>query len=359
MTSPRTATTWLVRGVLLLLALTMSTAQNPLGTISNVERDTRSERLQRQDNGYTGFVFDFFTGLRQEPSANGFQVQNNVNTNSFVQVLTGAGFAQNMLTLGACAGNNAHSHPRGAEISIIVRGKIQFGFVEENGGEGNKLVVLDALPGQVVHIPQGVLHFSHNLQCEPAAFIANFGNRDPGTQTWWTSLLAIPTPHLAAATNIADNQETAEHIINGWKKRKTVTAPATGGAECMKRCHGSGNAAVDPNYFRLNSFGDVPFDRKPIQPKDQRGNPEPFAAGGVNAPAPVRTTPAGTFTRDDFTGFHAIPKNAGYVNASKGTHISDKAGRRLMSQMMGELQEKAKGLPQDRISVFDLDELVA
>jgi hypothetical protein len=60
---------------------------------------------------------------RAEPSSNGFQVQNtNINTNSFVQTLTGAGTAQNMLTLGPCAGNSAHSHPRGAEISIVVRG---------------------------------------------------------------------------------------------------------------------------------------------------------------------------------------------------------------------------------------------
>ena len=58
-------------------------------------------------------------------------------------------------------------------------------------------MILYLLLLQVVFIPQGLMHFSHNQACSPAAFIANFGHRDPGTQTIWASLMAIPTPILA------------------------------------------------------------------------------------------------------------------------------------------------------------------
>jgi oxalate decarboxylase/phosphoglucose isomerase-like protein (cupin superfamily) len=82
-----------------------------------------------------------------------------------------------------------------------VRGHIQFGFIEENAG-GNRLIVVDAVAGQVVFIPQGVLHFSHNLQCTPASFLANFGHRDPGTQTMWAAMMHIPTPILAVSASL-------------------------------------------------------------------------------------------------------------------------------------------------------------
>ncbi len=57
----------------------------------------------------------------------------------------------------------------------------------------------------------GILHFSHNPNCNQAQFLANFGERDPGARTavsvcdpphrqWWTSatrqLAVIKAPHL-------------------------------------------------------------------------------------------------------------------------------------------------------------------
>jgi hypothetical protein len=40
----------------------------------------------------------------------------------------------------------------------------------------------------------GMMHFSYNPTCQPAAFIANFATRDPGTQTTWGSLMRVTTP---------------------------------------------------------------------------------------------------------------------------------------------------------------------
>lgn len=71
--------------------------------------------------------------------------------------------------------------------------------------------------------PAGVIHFSHNPNCEPAAFLANFASIDPGTQSTWNSVMRIPTHILHAATGID------EQIINRLKQYPLVTAPGTGG----------------------------------------------------------------------------------------------------------------------------------
>ena len=63
------------------------------------------------------------------------------------------------------------------------------------------------------------MHFSHNNECEPAAFLANFGVSDPGTQTIWTSFIRIPSDVLNAATGIPEDR------INELKQLPLVTAP--------------------------------------------------------------------------------------------------------------------------------------
>lgn len=63
------------------------------------------------------------------------------------------------------------------------------------------------------------MHFSINNHCEPAAFLANFGISDPGTQTIWNSFIRIPTNVLNAATGIS------EEDINELKQMPLVTPP--------------------------------------------------------------------------------------------------------------------------------------
>lgn len=72
----------------------------------------------------------------------------------------------------------------------------------------------------------GVLHFSHNPNCEPAAFLANFATKDPGTQTMWNSMMRIPAHILHSATGIDEN------TIRTLKSYPLVTAPGTGEHAC-------------------------------------------------------------------------------------------------------------------------------
>lgn len=72
---------------------------------------------------------------------------------------------------------------------------MEFGFVEENAGD-NRLVITTLEAGQSIHIPQGLMHFAYNNDCEPAQYLASYGTRDPGTQSIWASLMMIPTAAL-------------------------------------------------------------------------------------------------------------------------------------------------------------------
>ncbi|KAL3132032.1 hypothetical protein ABBQ32_008650 [Trebouxia sp. C0010 RCD-2024] len=112
---------------------------------------------------------------------NGNIRQNQVGNNPFLSgpgsTLPGTGSAQTVVSMGPCAGNTPHVHPRGSETSIRK--------IEENSNL-NKPVLVNMTAGDTVHIPTGIncndMHFSIKNNCEPAA-LANFGVSDPGTQT--------------------------------------------------------------------------------------------------------------------------------------------------------------------------------
>jgi len=190
------------------------------------------EARQRNESMYDGFVYKFSdNATKSDVTPNGFLQPNQVNTNPFLSTLPGDGNGQALVTLGPCAGNTPHTHPRGSEISFLLYGAIQFGMVEENAGN-NELVLRNFTQNETIHIPQGILHFSYNPNCEPAAFLANFPNRDPGTQTIWGSMMRIPNRILNSATGIP------EATFASLKTRyPLVTTPGTGGEACLAKCN--------------------------------------------------------------------------------------------------------------------------
>jgi len=201
------------------------------------------EARQRNESMYDGFVYKFSdNATKSDVTPNGFLQPNQVNTNPFLSTLPGDGNGQALVTLGPCAGNTphthprgseikTHTHPRGSEISFLLYGAIQFGMVEENAGN-NELVLRNFTQNETIHVPQGLLHFSYNPTCQPAAFLANFATRDPGTQTMWGSLMRIPNRILNSATGIP------EATFQSLKARyPLVGTQGTGGEECLARCN--------------------------------------------------------------------------------------------------------------------------
>ncbi len=73
--------------------------------------------------------------------------------NPFVSTLPGDGNGQTLITLGPCAGNTMHTHPRGSEISFVTYGEVVFGMIEENVPEqGNVPVVRYIKAGETIHV---------------------------------------------------------------------------------------------------------------------------------------------------------------------------------------------------------------
>ncbi|KAK9836900.1 hypothetical protein WJX74_010720 [Apatococcus lobatus] len=192
--------------------------------------DLEQEVKQRGAVNYTGFVYSVAADEANTLTPNGNQTTNFIQNNPFLATLPNGGNGQNLLRLGPCAGNTLHTHPRGSEISTVLYGKIMFGMVDENLNEANKLILRNLSQYDTIHIPQGLLHFSFNDNCEEAAFLANFGNRDPGTQSIWNSIMQVPSSILQLSTGIP------EALFNLYKHLPLIEAPGTGGEECLKRC---------------------------------------------------------------------------------------------------------------------------
>ncbi|KAL3152489.1 hypothetical protein ABBQ32_001524 [Trebouxia sp. C0010 RCD-2024] len=215
--------------VLIVCGGAVSVVAQPFQLIPVPFLPAETEAMQRTMSNYTGFKYTISQATPSDSTPNGNIKQNQVGNNPFLSTLPGTGNAQTVVTMGPCAGNTPHVHPRGSEISFLLYGNITFGMIEENANSNNPVIV-NMTAGDTVHIPTGIMHFSINNQCEPAAFLANFGVSDPGTQTIWNSFIRIPSDVLNAATGLPEAQ------INELKLMPLVTPPGTGGEECLQRC---------------------------------------------------------------------------------------------------------------------------
>jgi oxalate decarboxylase/phosphoglucose isomerase-like protein (cupin superfamily) len=237
-----------------------------------------SEPQMRRQSNYTGFVYSLPNSKPTDLTPNSNIRQNQAPQNPFLTSLPNGGNGQTVVTMGPCAGNTPHTHPRGSEISFMLYGNITFGMIEENANMNNP-IIRNITAGDTIHIPQGVLHFSHNPYCQPAAFLANFGNSDPGTQTTWNSMMRIPSYILNAATGLT------EDTINQLKSLPLVTAPGTGGEDCLRRCGLSFTAANNLTTTALQLDG-MAFQMDPMT--GTRGSPAAAPASSTaRAAAPA------------------------------------------------------------------------
>jgi len=172
------------------------------GKLDRGDLDFIPELQERQEFDAKDFVFEFQEVAEETPFGNLRPMF--VNFNPALATLPGEGSAQNLVTVGPCAVNQPHNHPRGTELSHITKGTLFFGFAEENGGRS--FVGGNATEGQTVIVPQGVIHFAQNLGCKEAQFIATFPNRDPGTQTTASTFFNLPIQTIRATTGLSDEE---------------------------------------------------------------------------------------------------------------------------------------------------------
>lgn len=176
------------------------------------------------------FVFDF---LAPPPNSNTVGLGGSTvsaNRQSFPPLI-GSNTAMTVGFLGPCGFNTPHTHPRSAEINILIEGRVSTQFTLENGAH---TVQNDLLPYQMTTFPMGALHTEFNPDCHNATFVAGFANEDPGVQQEAQTFFGLDPEAVKAA------------IGNGFTfegkdvARFTSLIPknvARGVEACLKKCN--------------------------------------------------------------------------------------------------------------------------
>ncbi|KAL8473331.1 hypothetical protein ACS0TY_029562 [Phlomoides rotata] len=82
--------------------------------------------------------------------------------------------------------NPPHSHPRAAEILVVMEGTLYAGFVTSNPADAtqkHKLFAKTLNPGDVFVFPQGLIHFQLNIGKTDAVAFAALSSQNPGVIT--------------------------------------------------------------------------------------------------------------------------------------------------------------------------------
>ncbi|KAK4998748.1 hypothetical protein LTR66_002088 [Elasticomyces elasticus] len=118
-------------------------------------------------------------------------------------IVTELGISTAVAFLNPCGINTPHIHPRATEFLTVVQGKVQTGFVLENGFVIDKTglsaqvgATLEAFQGTV--FPQGSIHYQFNPTCEPATFVATLNSADPGTSQIAQNFLSLDSSIVGA-----------------------------------------------------------------------------------------------------------------------------------------------------------------
>jgi len=119
-----------------------------------------------------------------------------------------------------------HLHPRSAQIYYIIKGRFEFGFIQENNAYyvGNTIQ-----EGQGTIFPQGAVHYFINTGCEEASLVAVANSDDPGRIDVVEGLFNVLPETIVRATLGGQNSKFDKSQI------QTVD-PAKGTLECRRRC---------------------------------------------------------------------------------------------------------------------------
>ncbi|XP_052166658.1 putative germin-like protein 9-2 [Oryza glaberrima] len=136
---------------------------------------------------FTGFRKVFNTSSAPEP--NSFTVTK--ATMAEFPALNGQSVSYATLVFPPSTVNPPHTHPRSAELLLVVDGALSVGFIDTT----NKLYTQDLAAGDMFVFPKGMVHFQFNSGNQPAMALSAFGSAAPGV---------VPVPVTVFGTGIDD-----------------------------------------------------------------------------------------------------------------------------------------------------------
>ena len=107
--------------------------------------------------------------------------------------LSGQSVSYAMLMFPPDSVNPTHTHPRSAELLLVLDGALSVGFVDT----ANKLYTQDLAAGDIFVFPKGMVHWQFNRGTEPATALSAFGSAAAGV----VSVLVTGISHTSVLEN--------------------------------------------------------------------------------------------------------------------------------------------------------------
>ena len=113
----------------------------------------------------------------------------------------------------ACGGiNPPHTHPRSAELLLVIQGSLEVGFVDSN----NKLFTQVLRTGDMFVFPKGLVHFQVNKDSKyPAVALAAFGSANAGTVVLPNALFSSGINKDVLAKSFKTDGDTIDKLVKG------------------------------------------------------------------------------------------------------------------------------------------------
>ncbi|KAI1333611.1 RmlC-like cupin domain-containing protein [Xylariaceae sp. FL0016] len=220
----------LIRLFLLGTIIAQSTAQNNGNTNISIEIGFQTSELDRMNilRQESDWTFDFLS--QPNYTYNPGSVLNADSTTFPATV--GNGLTMAWVSLGPCAMQPPHYHPRASNYIASVAGEnVTTYMIPENGG---RLFTNSIWPGKMTLFPKGSLHAMQNTGCGNATIVSALNSEDPGTHTIANALFFLPKDIIYAA--LGQNPDTKNLDTFADLIPAVGSGITNGSAECRKRC---------------------------------------------------------------------------------------------------------------------------
>ncbi|XP_062083619.1 germin-like protein 9-3 [Humulus lupulus] len=126
--------------------------------------------------------------------------------------LNGQSVGYAVLQFPAMTTNPPHTHPRSAELLLLIDGSLEVGFIDT----ANKLYTQSLQSGDIFVFPKGLVHFQYNSDPQnPAVAVSAFGSANAGTVSLPTTLFASGLDDNVLAISFKTDVDTIQKLKAG------------------------------------------------------------------------------------------------------------------------------------------------
>ncbi|XP_058087474.1 germin-like protein 9-3 [Magnolia sinica] len=160
----------------------------------------------------TFFTFTGFQALANSKNTTTFKV----TKASMVEfpALNGQSVSYAALQYPVGSANPPHTHPRSAELLLVMVGSLEVGFVDTT----NKLYTRTLYAGDMFVFPKGLVHYQYNTNAQdsiPTLAFSAFGSVNAGTVSLPATLFATGIDDTILATSFKTDVETVQKLKAG------------------------------------------------------------------------------------------------------------------------------------------------